>query len=152
MQLKVYTDYSLRVLIYLALRRGRLVNIAEIAQAYGISRNHLVKVVHNLARGGFVRSHRGKGGGIELAREPGAINVGSVVRWAEGPLRPAECFDAERNRCVIAGACGLTAVLREAADNFLATLDHYTLADLVGKRARLSRSLGIDGGERRWAN
>ncbi len=144
MQLKSYTDYSLRVLIYLALRRGRLVNISEIAQDYGISRNHLVKVVHNLARGGFIRTYRGKGGGIELARDPAAINVGGVVRYAEGPLRPAECFDAEKNRCVIAGACGLTAVLREASDSFLATLDRYTLADLLGKRGRLARMLGIE--------
>ncbi len=142
MQLKVYTDYSLRVLIYLALRRGRTVNISEIAEHYGISRNHLVKVVHALARGGFIRSRRGKGGGIEVAREAADINVGSVVRYAEGPLRPAECFGVE-NRCVISGACGLAAVLQEACDSFLATLDRYTLADLVSQRTRLSRMLGI---------
>lgn len=145
MQLKFYTDYSLRVLIYLALRQGRTVNISEVAEHYGISRNHLVKVVHNLARGGFVRSRRGKGGGIELAREPADINVGSVVRYAEGPLRPAECFDAKQNRCVITGACGLAAVLQEACDSFLATLDRYTLADLVRQRTRLSAMLGIAG-------
>jgi len=143
MQLKAYTDYSLRVLIYLALRHGRTVNISEIADHYGISRNHLVKVVHNLARGGFVRSRRGKGGGLELARGPAEIIVGSVVRYAEGPLRPAECFDAEKNRCMISGACGLAAVLQDACDSFLATLDRYTLADLVTERARLSRMLGI---------
>lgn len=149
MQLKAYTDYSLRVLIYLALQHGPMVNISEVADHYGISRNHLVKVVHNLARGGFIRSQRGKGGGIELAREPAAINVGSVVRYAEGPLRPAECFDAKKNRCVISGACGLAAVLQEASDNFLETLDRYTLADLVRERTRLSSLLGIIGGARR---
>ncbi|MHB2029507.1 MAG: Rrf2 family transcriptional regulator, partial [Acidimicrobiales bacterium] len=69
MQLTYYTDYSLRVLMYLAIRRGRIANISEIAECYGISRNHLVKVVHNLARGGFINSYRGKGGGIELARD-----------------------------------------------------------------------------------
>ncbi len=145
MQLKVYTDYSLRVLIYLALRRGHTVNISEVAERYGISRNHLVKVVHNLARGGFIRSRRGKGGGIELAREPADINVGNVVRYAEGPLQPAECFSAAQNRCVISGACGLAAVLQEACDSFLATLDRYTLADLVSQRTRLQRMLRIAG-------
>lgn len=143
MQLKLYTDYSLRVLIYLALQRGRMVNISEIAGHYGISRNHLVKVVHNLARGGFIRSRRGKGGGLELARDPAEIVVGSVVRYTEGALLPAECFDAENNRCVISGACGLAAVLQKACDSFLATLDRYTLADLVVERTRLSRMLKI---------
>jgi len=152
MQLKLYTDYSLRVLIYLALRPGRMVNISEIARHYGISRNHLVKVVHHLARGGFIRTHRGKGGGIELAREPAALNVGSVVRYAEGPLRPAECFDAEKNRCVISGACGLATVLQEACRSFLATLDRYTLADLISARIRLRRMLGIAAGERAAAD
>jgi Rrf2 family nitric oxide-sensitive transcriptional repressor len=143
MQLKFYTDYSLRVLMYLALQGGRMANISEIAEHYGISRNHLVKVVHHLARGGFIRSRRGKGGGLELAREPAEISVGSVVRYAEGPLRPAECFDAENNRCVITAACGLAAVLQQACDSFLATLDRYSLADLVAERTRLRRMLRI---------
>lgn len=141
MQLTYYTDYSLRVLMYLAVNRGRMVNISEIADRYGISRNHLVKVVHNLARGGYIKSYRGKGGGIELARGPAEINIGEVVRYAEGPLRPVECFDAERNRCVIANACGLAEVIAEACDNFFATLDRYSLADLLRRRARLAKIL-----------
>jgi Rrf2 family nitric oxide-sensitive transcriptional repressor len=80
-----YIDYSLRVLMYLAVHRDRMVNIAEIADCYGISCNHLIKVVHNLARGGFIKSYRGKGGGIELARDPAKINVSDVVRYTEGP-------------------------------------------------------------------
>jgi Rrf2 family transcriptional regulator, nitric oxide-sensitive transcriptional repressor len=143
MQLTYYTDYSLRVLMYLAIQRDRMVNISEIAERYGISRNHLVKVVHNLVRGGFVKSHRGKGGGIELARDPAKVNIGVVVRYTEGPLKPVECFDAEWNRCVIANACGLAHAIAEACDSFLATLDRYTLADVVKHRERLSRALAL---------
>jgi Rrf2 family nitric oxide-sensitive transcriptional repressor len=140
-QLTYYTDYSLRVLMYLAIQRDPMANVSEIADCYGISRNHLVKVVHNLARGGFIKSYRGKGGGIELARNPAKINIGEVVRYTEGPARPVECFDVEKNRCVITKACGLTAVLAEACENFFATLDGYTLADLIKRRARMARML-----------
>ena len=141
MQLTYYTDYSLRVLMYLAVNRDRMVNISEIANRYGVSRNHLVKVVHNLARGGFIKSYRGKGGGIELARDPAEINIGEVVRYTEGPPKPVECFDAERNRCVISNVCGLAEVIAEACDSFFATLDRYTLADLLKRRARLAKIL-----------
>lgn len=144
MQITYYTDYSLRVLMCLAVNRDRMVTIAEIAGRYDISRNHLVKVVHNLARGGFIRSYRGKGGGIQLAREPAKINLGDVVRYTEGPLKPVECFDVERNRCIITTACGLAEVLAEACNNFLATLDRYTLADLLKRRSGLSKLLAMD--------
>jgi len=148
MQLTFYSDYSLRILMYLALKGDDLVRVSEIAERFDISRNHLLKVVRNLARGGFIKSYRGKRGGIELGRGPKDINVGAVVRYTEGPLRPVECFDPERNRCVISGACGLTPVLQEACDSFLATLDRYTLADLVAKRNRLIRLLGLRN--QRW--
>jgi Rrf2 family transcriptional regulator, nitric oxide-sensitive transcriptional repressor len=141
MQLTYYTDYSLRVLMYLAVQGERMVNISEIAERYGVSRNHLVKVVHNLARGGFIKSYRGKGGGIKLARNPEQINVGEVVRYTEGPPKPVECFDAERNRCIITNACGLAEVIAEACDSFFATLDHYSLADLLKRRSRLAKIL-----------
>ena len=127
--------------MYLAVQRERMVNISEIAERYDVSRNHLVKVVHNLARGGFIKSYRGKGGGIKLARSPEQINIGEVVRYTEGPLKPVECFDVERNRCIIANACGLAEVIAEACDNFFATLDRYSLADLVKRRSRLTKIL-----------
>src|SRR5579875_3534199 len=127
--------------MYLAVHPDRLVSVPEIADRYGISRNHLVKVVHNLARGGYIKSYRGKGGGIELTRDPAQINIGEVVRYTEGPIRPVECFDPEHNRCVIAKACGLAGVLEEAFDNFYDTLDRYTLTDLVRRRAALSQVL-----------
>jgi Rrf2 family transcriptional regulator, nitric oxide-sensitive transcriptional repressor len=146
MQLTYYTDYSFRVLMYLAVNRGRIVNISEIAGRYGISRNHLVKVVHNLARGGFIKSYRGKGGGIELARDPAKINIGEVVRYTEGPLKPVECFDVERNRCIITNVCGLAQVITEACNNFFATLDRYSLADLLQRRSRLAKILSAPSG------
>ena len=141
MQLTYYTDYSLRVLMYLAIHRERMVNIAEVAERYGISRNHLVKVVHNLARAGFITSYRGKGGGIRLARDPERINIGAVVRYTEGPSKPVECFDAARNHCVLANVCGLAPVVAEACESFFATLERYTLRDLLKSRARLARIL-----------
>lgn len=141
MQLTYHTDYALRVLMYLAVRRDSMANVSEIAQRYGISRNHLVKVVHHLARGGFITSYRGKGGGIELARAPEQINIGAVVRHTEGPMRLVECFDRQRNRCIIANACGLADVLEEACGSFFATLNRYTLADLVIHPKRLGRLL-----------
>jgi Rrf2 family transcriptional regulator, nitric oxide-sensitive transcriptional repressor len=141
MELTYYTDYSLRTLMYLAVRKDRRCTVSEIASAYGISRNHLVKVVHGLSRGGFIRSFRGKGGGILLARAAKAINVGKVVRYTEGPLRLVECFRGRENRCPITPACGLIGALREASDSFLRVLDRYTLADLTTSRARLERIL-----------
>jgi Rrf2 family transcriptional regulator, nitric oxide-sensitive transcriptional repressor len=128
--------------MYLAIQPDRMVNIREIAERYDISRNHLVKVVHNLARGEFIKSYRGKGGGIKLARTAREISIGEVVRYTEGPLRPVECFDAKRNQCVITNVCDLAQVLQEACDNFLATLDNYTLAELVKQKKRLVRALG----------
>jgi len=146
MQLTFYSDYSLRILMYLALRRPERVRVSEIAKRFDISLNHLLKVVPNLAQAGFITSHRGKRGGIELARSPEEINIGELVRYTEGPLRLVECFDPAKNRCVISLACGLAPILQEACDSFLATLDRYTLADLIAKRARLIRLLSIRNG------
>ncbi len=144
MELTFYTDYSLRVLMYLGLNPGRLCSISEIAEHYHISRNHLVKVVHGLARGGFVRTYRGKGGGLTLASEPKEINIGAVVRYTEGPLKPVECFRDSANHCVISGACSLQAILYQACENFLATLDRHTLADLLAKAPQMKRLLAIE--------
>ena len=131
MRLTDYTDYTLRVLMFLALNRERLATIPEIAAAYDISENHLMKVVHQLARSGVVESVRGKGGGIRLAREPEAIRLGQIVRASEGSAPIVECLSDEVSSCRIAPACRLTAVLSRAFDALYATLDEYTLADLV---------------------
>ena len=131
MKLTTFSDYSLRVLMYLALNRERLATIPEIAAAYDISENHLMKVVHQLARSGVIESVRGKGGGVRLALAPEDIRLGGIVRASEGSAPIVECLSDEVSSCRIAPACRLTAVLSRAFDALYATLDEYTLADLV---------------------
>ncbi len=139
MQLTRYTDYSLRVLMYLAAHPERLVTISEISSAYDISRNHVVKVVHELGSLGFVRTQRGKQGGMELARPAAEINIGDVVRHTEKTLAAVNC---NAPPCLIRSACDLRGVLFEARDAFLAVLDRYTLRDLTNQQQRtLLRSL-----------
>jgi Rrf2 family transcriptional regulator, nitric oxide-sensitive transcriptional repressor len=140
-KLTAFTDYSLRVLIYLAAEPGRRATIAEIAGSYGVSENHLVKVVHFLGSHGWLHNVRGKGGGLSLAREPRQIVIGEVMRQTEGTDLPAECFGEEADRCAIARICRLKAVLGEAVDAFYATLDRYTLEDLLVNRGRIARAL-----------
>ncbi len=133
MHLTAYTDYALRVLIYLAVDPQRQSSIAEVSEAYGISRNHVVKVVHHLARAGLIHTLRGRGGGMRLARDPGTITVGEVIRITEREFALVECFRGERNRCPITGACTLSRVLHDALGAFLAVVDAHTLAQLVDK-------------------
>jgi Rrf2 family nitric oxide-sensitive transcriptional repressor len=142
MQLTRYTDYSLRVLTYLAVHQDKLVTIEEISQAYGISKAHLMKVVHQLGLAGYLDTVRGRGGGLRLARLPETIRVGEVVRQTEASMTFVECFDPETSQCRIEAACELRAALRKAVDAFLATLDGYTVADLgVRRRKKLARLL-----------
>jgi Rrf2 family nitric oxide-sensitive transcriptional repressor len=127
MQLTQYTDYSLRVLAYLAeVRDGA--TIGEVSEYFGISRNHLVKAVHNLSSKGFLVGTRGKGGGIRLARPAEQIRLGDVVRATEPNFAIVECFNPERS-CVLSAQCGLQSPLQEALLAFLAVLDRHTLAD-----------------------
>jgi len=133
MRLTRYTDYAMRVLLYLGGRPGRLCSIAEIARAYDISQNHLMKVVNDLVRAGYVASVRGRAGGIRLACEAGRINVGRVVRHTEADFDLVDC-----GNCVIAPTCGLTGVLHEALAAFLAVLDRYSLEDLLSGRRELA--------------
>jgi Rrf2 family nitric oxide-sensitive transcriptional repressor len=136
MQLTRFTDYSLRVLIFLAVEPDRRATIDEIAGAYGISKAHLMKVVHELGARGWVETVRGRGGGLQLARAPEEIRVGAVVRATEENLALVECFAPATSACAIESACGLRAVLDEALAAFLAVLDDYTLADLIARRRR----------------
>lgn len=140
MKLTRYTDFALRVLIYLALNPDRQCSIAEIAESYGISQNHLMKVVQQLAREGFLASTRGRGGGIRLARNPEEIRIGSVVRLTEPDMDLAEC-----GSCVISRVCGLTPAFGRAASAFLHVLDEYTLADVIhsGDSLRAMLRLGL---------
>ncbi len=141
-QLTRYTDYSLRVLMYLAVHTERLVTISEISTAYDISRNHLVKVVHELGSLGFVRTKRGKQGGLELARPAAEINIGDVVRHTEKTLAVVNCHEPP---CPIRPACDLRGVLFEARDAFLAVLDRYTLRDLTDQQPRTSLRALLEG-------
>ena len=143
MKLTAFTDYSLRVLIYLAADTTRRATIAEIAEAFGISENHLVKVVHFLGKQGWIETVRGKGGGILLAMPPAQVSVGKVVRDTEGAAMPAECFSVDGGNCVISGACRLKGVLGEAVKAFYAVLDRYTLEDISRNRQTLGRVLMI---------
>jgi Rrf2 family transcriptional regulator, nitric oxide-sensitive transcriptional repressor len=143
MKLSGFTDYSLRVLIYLATDPDRRATIAEIATSFGISENHLVKVVHFLGKQGWVTTVRGKGGGLMLALPPEQVNVGRVVRDTEGADLPAECFSPDGGRCVIGPCCRLKGVLAEAVDAFHAVLDGYTLADLSRNRRSLAIMLNL---------
>jgi Rrf2 family nitric oxide-sensitive transcriptional repressor len=141
MRLTRFTDYSLRVLMYLAARPGESATIAEIAAAFAISESHLSKVVHHLGREGLLSNARGRRGGIALGRPAASINIGTVVRAAETDTALVECFDTQANRCVITPACGLRGVLAEALAALYATLDKYTLADITRNRQRLTRLL-----------
>lgn len=141
MRLTRYSDYSLRVLMYLAVRPEHRATIDEISAAYGISRAHLTKVVHDLGRAGLLETVRGRGGGLRLARTPEEIAVGDVVRRTEERMDLVECFDPATSQCRIESACGLRGALGEALDAFLAALDRYTLADLVARRRKPLRRL-----------
>ena len=125
MRLTRYTDYALRVVIYLAARPDGLSSVADISEAYGISRNHLSKVVHELGKAGYVTTLRGRSGGIRLARPASQISVGELVRATEDGFDLADC-----GRCIIQPACGMSGVLTEAVTAFLAVLDLYSFADL----------------------
>ncbi len=141
MRLTAFTDYSLRVLIYLGAEPGRRATIREIAAAFQISESHLTKVVHFLGVAGMLSNVRGKGGGLELAEPPSRINLGDVVRLTEAKMLPAECFDHATNTCPITPVCKLRDALEEATRAFYAVLDGYTLDDVVRNRQALAKVL-----------
>jgi Rrf2 family nitric oxide-sensitive transcriptional repressor len=142
MRLTRFTDYSLRVLIYLGLRTEEWVTIRRISDAYGVSRNHLMKVVSLLTRMGYLVAQRGPGGGIRLARAPIEINLAEVVRDTEEDLVMVECFD-ENGKCVITPACRLKRLIGAALDAYMETLERFTLEDLIDPSTDLSEILGI---------
>lgn len=131
MKLTAYTDYSLRTLMYLAANRDRLVTIQDIADLHHIAKNHLTKVVHQLSQLGVIQSVRGRNGGLRLGREPAQINIGAVVRDTESDFFMAECFDRNRNACILTPSCALKGTLYNATAAYLAVLDGVTLEDLT---------------------
>ena len=141
MRLTTFSDYSLRVLIHLGVHQDRLVTIADVAASYGVSENHLMKVVHHLGQRGFIETVRGRGGGMRLARPPREINIGEVVRGTEEDTTLVECFDRESSECRIQKVCVLSGVLARALEAFFGVLDRHTLADLVVPKPMLHNML-----------
>lgn len=143
MRLTSFTDYTLRVLMYLALRPGELASIPEIARAYDISENHLMKVVHQLAKNGVIESVRGKGGGVRLNRPASEIRLGPIVRQAETPAPIVECLGQDP-QCCLNPACKLKSVLVEAFAALYGVLDQYTLADIVSQPKVMARLVRLE--------
>lgn len=144
MKLTMYTDYSLRVLMYLALDPDHTSTIQEIADHYNISKNHLMKVAYELGQSGYVETVRGRNGGLRLAKPAAEINLGVLVRECEEDFTLVECFDAENNQCVLTPACKLKHVLKEALENYFHSLNQYSLADLLQHRKSMAKLLAID--------
>ncbi|MTI64446.1 Rrf2 family transcriptional regulator [Methylophaga sp.] len=140
MHLTTFSDYSMRVLMYLAIQQEQRVTIGDIAERYQISENHLTKVVHFLARAGYIKTTRGKGGGLRLNRAVEAINLGEVIRQTEGDEGLLPCVQGKGECCLIP-VCRLTGILRESQQALYQVLDKYTLADLLVDTAPLSRIL-----------
>lgn len=140
MRLNLQTDYALRLLMFLAVKQQQA-SIDEIATAYGISRNHLMKVGQRLTELGYVEARRGRGGGLTLAHSPENINVGKLVRLVESTGAFVECFDPQTNQCRITGVCGLQGALSLALGDFMARLDSYTVADLVPAPSKFQKRL-----------
>ena len=141
MRLTTFSDYTIRVLIYIGLRPGQLATIGELADVYDISRNHLMKVVHHLGQEGYVETMRGKGGGFLLALQPEEINIGLVIRSTEQRASLVECFTEGGCDCRIQSACQLKGMLTEALEAFYAVLDEYSLADLIKNKRKLNKLL-----------
>jgi len=149
MRLTLHTDYALRVLMYVGVKGETLSTIPEIVEQFDISKGHVMKVVHHLARKGYLQTSRGKRGGMRLARKPDQIVVGTVVRDMEEELGVLGCLQTEKGYCRIEECCLLRSALRDATNAFLATLDKYTLHDLISLQRNLARLLKVDPIENR---
>jgi Rrf2 family transcriptional regulator, nitric oxide-sensitive transcriptional repressor len=143
LRLTVYTDYALRLLMYLALKDDGLATISEVARSYGISRNHLMKVAYELGVAGYIETVRGRGGGLRLAKAAEAIRLGDVIRNSEPDMALVSCFKPLDQPCAIKRCCVLQSALGRAYSAFAGVLDEYSLADLVRPRSKLRTALAI---------
>ncbi len=142
MYLTRHADYTMRLLIHLAVQPGGTATIQQIAERFAISRNHLMKVANQATRAGYVEGMRGRAGGLKLAKRPSEINIGEVLRAVED-WNLVECFQSSSNRCRITRSCGLQPILKEAVEAFLAVLDRYSLEDVICKKSVLVQMLGL---------
>lgn len=144
MKLTSYTDYSIRVLMFLAMKNEHeLSNIDEISKAYNIKKNHLTKIIHELGKLGYVETIRGRNGGVRLKKKPVEINIGEVVRRTEEDFYLLDCFDERTNSCGLSPICRFKSVLNEAMRAFFEVLDHYTLKDITSNKNQLLFMLGV---------
>lgn len=141
MKLTSYTNYALRSLQLAALKAPALVRIDDVARIHDLSRPHIMKIVHELGKAGYLETVRGRGGGFRLARAPHEITVGDVVRLTEGPLDVVECFNPEKNTCPLIGVCVLSRKMQEATAAFLAVLDDLTIADIAANKGELMQRI-----------
>lgn len=144
MRMTLHTDYALRMLTYVATRPDCACTVNDVAEAYGLSRNHLLKVAQTLREHGFIETIRGRSGGIRLERTAESIGIGALVRLIEEDFSVVECLQARGGGCVISPCCTLKGMFSEALGAYLGVLDKYTLADVVRNRAQLGFLLGID--------
>ena len=143
MYLTTYSDYALRILLYLSLKDPQVSTIQEIASSYNISKNHLMKIVHHLVKAGYVKSIRGRSGGIMLNKPAQLINIGQVIQVTEENFHLTECFNYQNNQCCIVSHCYLKHILNEALTAFLDVLNQYTLQDIQKNSDQLSALLNI---------
>ncbi|MDP1730923.1 MAG: Rrf2 family transcriptional regulator [Devosia sp.] len=143
MRLTLYSDYALRLMMYLAVRPDGLATISQVAKAYGVSANHMMKVVHQLGQAGYLETVRGRSGGIRLAKPPEAIGLGELVRFTEPDMDIVPCFQPENEDCPLRRTCRLKGALDRARLAFLSVLDEYTLADLTSPSGPMRSFLGL---------
>lgn len=137
MKLTSYTNYALRSLQLAAIKEPELVRVEDVAKIHGLSRPHIVKIVHELGRAGYLETVRGRGGGFRLGRPAKDIIVGDIIRLTEGPLDLVECFNPDKNTCPLIGICKLSRKIQEATRAFMAVLDDLTIADIAHNRDQL---------------
>ncbi|MGN1402172.1 MAG: RrF2 family transcriptional regulator [Bacillus sp. (in: firmicutes)] len=141
MKLTTFSDYSIRVLLYLAANEGKMSSIQEIADSYQISKNHLMKVIYQLGKKGYIETLRGRNGGIRLGLKPEEINIGKLVRDTEEDFHIAECFSPDHETCPIRSFCAMKGVLNHALQAFMNVLDSYTLEDVTKNKVMLKQML-----------
>lgn len=137
MRLTSYSNYAMRALQLAALKAPNLIRVDDVVRVHGIARPHVVKIVHEFGRAGYLETQRGRGGGFRLAQPAADIVVGDVIRLTEGPLDLVECFNPEVNTCPLIGICALSSALQKATQAFMAVLDNLTLADIAANRSAL---------------